>query len=221
MTPISVSAYQALIAESRVIERDAYGEKVLVGADGTFIKIFRTKKVFSTAVIKPYAVRFRDNTTKLTRLGIPTVRVHSVSYCADNRRHLVAYSPLPGETLRQVLRQKAVLEPLIKCFASFLAELHRRGVYFRSIHFGNVIVQPETDALGLIDVADMRFRPWPLGLLARARNFRHFLRYREDVDFLRSFGFERFLDVYLDAAALDGQRRKIFRYLVGRTLRKL
>ena len=219
MTSISLSGYLDVIARSRVIERDAYGEKVLVSPDGGFVKVFRAKKRFSTAVIRPYAVRFRDNTEKLARLGIPTVQVCSLVYCPENRRHLVAYRPLPGDTLRQVLRDGGDPDPLLMRFVRLLAELHRSGVYFRSIHFGNVIVQPGSDALGLIDIADMRIRPRPLGAQARARNFRHFLRYRDDVRCLERFGLDRFLGAYLDASGLVGWRREAFLYCVGRVLK--
>lgn len=216
---IALSSYNMIISQSEVIERDAYGEKVLIAPDGNFIKIFRTKKLLSTAIFRPYALRFRSNAEKLARLGIPTVQVHSVSYCPENRRHLVAYRPLAGDTLRAVLREGGDVDLLLKRFARFLAELHRRGVFFRSIHFGNVIVPPESGEFGLIDVADMRIRPRPLGAMARARNFRHFLRYSEDVRALEAFGLEHFLDIYLETADLRGWRRVLFQRLAERTLR--
>lgn len=217
---ISLAEYQTLVAQSQVIERDHYGEKVLIAPDGSFIKIFRTKKLLSTAIFRPYALRFRSNAEKLARLGISTVQVHSVSYCPENRRHLVEYRPLAGETLRAVLREGGEVVPLLARFARFLAELHRRGVFFRSIHFGNIIVQPESGEFGLIDIADMRIRSRPLGAVARARNFRHFLRYPEDVRALAAFGFDRFLEIYLEAADLRGWRQRLFQPLAERTLRK-
>jgi hypothetical protein len=216
---LSLAEYQALVAQSQVIERDHYGEKVLIAPDGNFIKIFRSKKTFSTAALKPYALRFWSNAEQLARLGIATVQVHSVSYCPENRRHLVEYRPLAGETLRAVLREGGDPAVLLTRFARFLAELHRRGVYFRSIHFGNVIIQLDSDEPGLIDVADMRIRSRPLGAMARTRNFRHFLRYPEDVRALEAFGLERFLNIYLETADLHGWRRMLFQRLAERTLR--
>jgi len=219
MTDISLSTYQTLVAQSKIIERDHYGEKVLIAPDGNYIKIFRTKKLLSTAIFRPYALRFRSSAEKLARLGIPTVQVHSVSYCPENRRHLVEYRPLAGATLRAVLREGGDAEVLMARFARFLAELHRCGVYFRSIHFGNVIIQPDSNEPGLIDIADMRIRRRPLGAGARARNLRHFLRYGEDVHALEAFGLARFLEIYLEAADLRGWRRLLFRRLAERTLR--
>lgn len=220
MIVISGSAYHSLIEQSQVIERDHYGEKVLIAPDGNFIKIFRTKKLLSTAIFRPYALRFQSNAEKLASLGIPTVQVCSVSYCPENRRHLVTYRPLPGETLRAALRTGEGQDDLLAAFARFLAKLHRRGIYFRSIHFGNVIIQPDSNEPGLIDIADMRIRRRPLGASARARNFRHFLRYREDVHALEAFGLARFLEIYLEDADLRGWQRLLFRRLAARTLRK-
>jgi hypothetical protein len=147
MSKITLSSYDSLIDRSIVIERDAYGEKVLVTPDGHYIKIFRTKKRLSTAAIRPYALRFQSNAEKLACLGIPTVQVHSVSYCPENRRHLVTYRPLPGETLRAALKKEEGQDGLLAGFARFLAKLHRRGIYFRSIHFGNVSVMSSSSPI--------------------------------------------------------------------------
>lgn len=216
---ITLSNYNSLIDRCKVIEQDAYGEKVLIAPAGNYIKIFRTKRLLSTAIFRPYALRFQSNAEKLARLAVPTVQVCSVSYCPGNRRHLVEYRPLSGETLRAVLREGGDAEVLLKRFARFLAALHDTGVYFRSIHFGNVIVQPDSEAFGLIDIADMRIRSRPLGAVARARNFRHFLRYPEDVRCLDFFGIDRFLNIYLEAATLSGWRRILFQRLAARALR--
>ena len=217
---ISLSFYNTIIDQFEVIERDAYGEKVLIAPDGHYIKIFRTKKRLSTAALCPYALRFCKNAETLARLGIPSVQVCSVSYCPENRRHLVTYRPLPGETLRAALKKREGQDGLLAGFARFLAKLHRRGIYFRSIHFGNVIVPTESGELGLIDIADMRIRRRPLGASARARNLRHFLRYREDVHALEAFGLARFLEIYLEDADLRGWQRLLFRRLAARTLSK-
>ena len=75
--------------------------------------------------------------------------------------------------------------------SSLFARLHDAGVYFRGLHFGNVIVDGEV-VRGLVDVTDVRFRPWPLGVSARARNFKPFLRYPEDRAILTAW--QRWLD---------------------------
>jgi hypothetical protein len=55
--------------------------------------------------------------------------------------------------------------------------------------------------------------------VASTRNFRHFLRYPEDVRALEAFGLERFLNFDLETAGLCGWRRRLFQRLAERTLR--
>ncbi|MOA52408.1 hypothetical protein D3C78_1757000 [compost metagenome] len=57
-----------------------------------------------------------------------------------------------------------------------IRSLHQSGIYFRSLHLGNIVVTPE-GKLGLIDVADMRFLRSPLSARLVKRNLQHFARY--------------------------------------------
>ena len=71
------------------------------------------------------------------------------------------YAPLPGSSLSQLAKQPdfswtTILPELI----GFVRELHRKGIYFRSLHLGNIILTPQ-GSLGLIDIADMRFLDRP------------------------------------------------------------
>lgn len=196
--------YRALVDRCQVIERDGFGEKVLQTPDGLMVKIFRRKRLLTTATVFPYALRFVRNVTLLAKRGVASVEVLDYACCSPLQRHLVTYRPLPGMTVRQAL-QCRVFDPseLLAAVSRFVAELHRKGIYFRSLHFGNIIVSPEGGQLGLIDVADMTIRPWPLGSRLRERNFRHMLRYREDTASVREFGWPRFVDFYLEAAHLS------------------
>jgi tRNA A-37 threonylcarbamoyl transferase component Bud32 len=203
--------YLTLVASATVLERDAHGAKVLALPGGEFVKLFRRKRWLSSALFFPYARRFIRNAARLARLGIPTVTVLDAAYCPAVRRHLVTYRPLPGMTLRQAL---AAAETdgmaLLREFAQFVALLHQRGVYFRSLHLGNVIVPDQGTGLGLIDVADMSISRSALPAGQRARNFRHMLRYREDVGYLKQFGSAWFLEQYFAAANLALPEQKLF-----------
>ena len=68
---------------------------------------------------------------------------------------------------------------LLEQLARFIAELHQAGVYFRSLHLGNVVLTPQ-GKLGLIDIADLSIQRWPLLGSQRLRNFRHMLRDARD-----------------------------------------
>lgn len=53
--------------------------------------------------------------------------------------------------------------------ADFVRTLFDRGIYFRSLHLGNIVRTPD-GTLGLIDITDIRTFPIPLPRLMRKRN---------------------------------------------------
>lgn len=175
---IDEAGLQQMLATGNVIEADANGPKVVILADGTFLKLFRVRNRWSLAWVYPYSRRFCDNAEGLRRLGYPTV---------DLQAHLqlgggvsgVLYRPLPGSTLRELIGRGLLDSPLCRQVGEFIARLHEDGVYFRSLHSGNIVLTPDND-LGLIDVADMRFLRGPLSSGMRRRNWRHLFRYAED-----------------------------------------
>lgn len=71
MQDLALSAYEALRAGAQVLEADKHGDKVLRLADGNFLKLFRRKRLISSAALYPYAQRFADNTATLQRLAVP------------------------------------------------------------------------------------------------------------------------------------------------------
>jgi hypothetical protein len=203
MKRIDQEIYEQLLASATVLERDGHGAKVLALADGSLIKVFRRKRWLSTALVFPYARRFVRNARRLAERGIVSVQVLDTAYCPTLARHLVTYRPLRGTTLRYALKgAEADHQGLLATFADFVADLHRKGVYFRSLHFGNVIVPPGGGRLGLIDVADLTFRGRALSSRLRVRNFTHMLRYAEDRAALQAYGWQKFIDNYLAAASL-------------------
>jgi hypothetical protein len=163
---LSARRYARLLAHARVIEADPHGPKVLRTPQGLVVKLFRRKRLLSSALWAPYALRFARNAVRLHALGIPSVHVRGVWHCPARRRHLVAYDFLPGVTLREL----GTRAPWRACGA-FIAVLHARGIYFRSLHAGNLVSLPG-GGFGLIDVADLRFARRPLTMRRRLRNFR-------------------------------------------------
>ncbi len=193
--------YQELAGGAKELERDAFGVKVLLRPDGRIIKLFRIKRLFSLAAIYPYSLRFRRNTERLRRRGISTVTVEQVFYCHAIRRHGVIYRLLQGDALADLLQAQPDRMDLLEKLAGYIALLHAKGIYFRSLHLGNVLLLENGD-LGLIDVADMRFSRGSLSVGERRRNFQHLFRRREHLVYYERFGRERFLAAYLDAAGL-------------------
>lgn len=178
--------YLALRAGAEVLEADPHGDKVLRLADGTLLKLFRRKRLLSSALWSPYAQRFADNAAALHKLGFIVPEVIGVYRVPEIARDLVHYVPVPGITLREAVR--AGLEParearLKAAFTRLVVDLHDKGVYFRSLHIGNVICLPD-DRLGLIDISDVRLHRRPLGPYWRARNLRRMQGIEAERDWL-------------------------------------
>ncbi|PCC97712.1 toluene tolerance protein [Halopseudomonas pelagia] len=181
MKKLSHDEFAAWSEAAKVLEEDRYGVKVLHLVDGTFLKLFRRKSWFSKTTLFPPAKRFAANAAELQRLGIRCPVVLGLYQMTDPYRSIVHYQPLEGITLRQLLNEQPTLEQieLFADLASFITTLHDLGVYFRSLHLGNIVKTPD-GALGLIDISDMRCLGKPLSKWMRRRNYQHLLRYEDD-----------------------------------------
>ena len=202
MKELSLEAYQQLVSTCEVLEQDGHGLKVLKTPEDLIVKIFRRKRLVSSALIKSYAERFVENARKLKDLGFITVDIVDLYYCKAIKRALVFYHPLPGETLRAALQNQEHNDELMERFIQLLARMHEKGVFFRSCHFNNIIVANSTDSLGLIDIADMKIRLHRLSIDRRIRNFRHLARYAIDRKSISAFGIDNFVDVYCNSCQL-------------------
>lgn len=203
MQRLSIEQLQKLIKDASVLEKDGLGPKVLHLKDGSFLKLFRKRRVFSSETIKPYAKRFADNAKTLQKLGFFAPSIIETYRVVDGvNGTAVHYAPLPGLTMRQVLEtaEPNTQRRLIQQFGQLLANLHEQGVYFRSIHLGNVLVLP-TAELGLIDVADMRIERAPLSLSKRQRNLKHMCRYKQDHNWLFNLNKEALQEGYSQFAS--------------------
>lgn len=207
MEKISSIQFEHLIEGAEVIEKDGFGLKVLDTHQGEMIKIFRRKRLFSTALLKPYAVRFADNAKQLASLDIPTIKVKKLLWCRDIQRHIVVYKRLDGKLLRDMLSQSTdVAENTFEKFGAFMATLHDKGVYFRSAHLKNILVLPNGE-LGLIDISDMQIKRCSLKMGLRLRNFVHILRYQEDKNLMKHH-IDDFMSGYVSASQIDDAKIK-------------
>ncbi|HEK0908358.1 TPA: toluene tolerance protein [Pseudomonas putida] len=176
---LSQPDFDQLTLGARVLEADSHGAKVYLLEDGNILKVFRRKRLISSALLRPYSQRFIDNAARLVQLGIPTLEVISHHKLDLPGRTAVLYRPLPGETLLQRSRlPEFSWNDYLPALIALIRHLHRSGIYFRSLHLGNVVVTPEQQ-LGLIDVADMRFLRPPLSARMVRRNVQHLANYIE------------------------------------------
>lgn len=164
-----------LSAGGEVLEADSFGPKVYKLANGLMLKIFRQRRFFSSATLIPYSRRFIKNAQRLQEYGIPTIHPLQHFRLPEKRTTAVVYSPLPGITIAQLVLAKKITEDTIREIARFIKELHGKGIYFRSLHIGNIIQTPDNQ-LGLIDIADMHFQRRALSRALSKRNFQHFKR---------------------------------------------
>ncbi|WP_448653236.1 O-antigen ligase family protein [Pseudomonas fluorescens] len=194
-------AFDALCNGAHVIEEDGLGPKVLRLEDGSFLKLFRARRWYTSGRFNPYSERFASNSEQLRRLGIASPPILNL-YSLHDGSSAVRYRPLPGLTLRQALQSldSSLRESLIERFGRFMAQLHERGVYFRSLHLGNVLLMDDGE-FGLIDVADMRIYPSALRNTLRQRNLKHMQRYPQDRNWLFEAHFEQLAKGYACVAS--------------------
>lgn len=169
--------YLAMREGAVVLEFDRFGDKVLRLSDGSMLKLFRRKRLLTSAALFPYARRFARNALTLARLGIPVPQVVAVGRIPELARDFVHYRPLAGSTLRQLAHSgldEAKQQQLRDQLTRFIVHLHDLGVYFRSLHIGNVVLTPD-GRFGLIDFSDLRVYPWSLGSYLRRCNMRRML----------------------------------------------
>ncbi|MCB1661043.1 MAG: toluene tolerance protein [Pseudomonadales bacterium] len=186
MKSLTSEQYQQLRAGAEVLSADGYGDKVLALSSGKIMKLFRRKRLISSALYLPYSRRFARNAMTLAKCGIPTITEIEELKIPSIQRTAVCYRPLEGPSLREIQEaQGGFSEEVVHLFGAFIGRLHELGVFFRSIHFGNIILTQQNE-FGLIDIADLRCYRKPLSLLLRCRNFKHTCRYPADRDAMYS-----------------------------------
>lgn len=213
MQKLSSSEYKNLVCQATPLSIEIVdgqiSHKVLQLPDRSIIKLFRIKRLLSSARIVSQAKRFKHNVERLQSHGIPTVELKAVYKIPSIARTAVHYRYLAGITLRDYCQKKALSPQWARRLGMFFVNLHQRGVYFRSIHFGNIVLTHD-NRIGLIDVLDMRFRRAPLTLGLRMRNLRHLFRYDSDIGSLSPIR-HSFIDVYCASANLSSHKERRLR----------
>ncbi|HUF62824.1 MAG TPA: hypothetical protein VMN36_12170 [Verrucomicrobiales bacterium] len=193
---VDPGAFSHWMTGASLIEEDGHGPKVYWLADDRMLKLFRIKRVWSSNLVSPYALRFARNAAELQKRGFGCVAVAEWGRIPHMRRQYVLYPRVRGRGLRELLVQSEGGEgAFLESFAHFFGRMHGAGIYFRSCHFGNVLLDDEAKFF-LIDVMDVSFAREQLSWSRRIRNFRHLLRYPGDGVWIRRFGLDRFLQGY-------------------------
>jgi len=182
MKSIGRDEFDTMVRDADVLLTDRDGPKVYRSPDGEIIKLLRIKRLMSSNLLLPHAERFARNAAKLAAAGFACPQVRMTARVPHLKRQLVVYRGLPGTSLRSALAaaDRPRTASLVHAAGAFIAELHERGVYFRSIHFGNILVASGEPRFALIDFLDLKMTGRPLSLQRRIRNGKPIFRYRED-----------------------------------------
>ncbi|TBW31991.1 toluene tolerance protein [Azotobacter chroococcum] len=196
MRIVSAQELEKWLESGRVLEKDARGPKVVALDDGRFLKIFHTRRHPLLARLQPAARRFCRNAGELGQRDIRTPQVIE-TFWLDRAAGLSGclYRPLPGISVEQLYRQEPQrITELLPALAGFIRHLHERGIYFRSLHLGNIIRMPDGQ-FGLIDILDLRCRQGALSAWQVKRNLGHLRRYLERRK-LTDFPFDALCELY-------------------------
>lgn len=201
MTTLSLAEYAELTKDAEIITEDFISEKVLRLHDGKILKLFRVKRWWSSALFYNYAKRFFDNAQKLAQQNIITVDVVRYIKIPHIKRTGVIYHPLSGVNIRDwATRHGHTLnKELIERLAQFITQLHNQGIYFRSLHLGNIILTTD-NKLGIIDIADLKIKKTALSGAWRLRNMKHLQRYSDDITLLQCGQNNVFVEAYVTSA---------------------
>lgn len=185
MNSLAIDEYKRLRHNAIVLADDEYGDKVLLLSDQSVLKLFRVKRLISSAVLYSPARRFAKNARKLKKLSIPTVSILHLYNIKAIKRTAVHYQQLEGHTVRDYIQSGNSSDSFYRQLGQFLAHLHELGIFFRSAHFGNIIFTSEK-TFGLIDISDMKIYKSPLNNNKRLRNLKHIFRVADDLKLVKN-----------------------------------
>lgn len=199
MRIVTANELQDWLSQGELLEKDSHGPKVVRLPSGTLLKIFRSRRNPLLARIRPDAKRFAERASRLQARGIRTPAIRECCWLErDKAVSACLYQPLAGQPLDRLFRDaRAEFDGLLPKLAAYILKLHRLGIYFRSLHLGNILLTPDGD-FGLIDFLDLRFKNRPLGRLLVRRNFRHLQRYLERRQ-VQAFPWEALMQHYEEA----------------------
>lgn len=196
MRIVTAQELESWLAGGKVLEKDARGPKVLALESGLFLKIFHTRRHPLLARLRPAAKRFANNALRLQSLGVAVPQVVELFWInRDIGLSGCLYEPLPGQSVEQIfINNPQQCIQLLGSLAAFIRHLHRQGIYFRSLHLGNILQLPSGD-YGLIDILDLQHERRPLNNWQIKRNFQHLRHYLKRKQ-LADFPLEQLLALY-------------------------
>lgn len=160
---------------------------------------------------------FIRNAACLKKKGIKTIEPLTWFWCSQKKYEVVTYTPLPGKTIYETIRDEKDWS-IMPSFASYVAFLHQKKIYFRAGHADNYLVQPNKQ-FALIDVDNTRF---VISLRRRAKNLAYIVDHanRNFRELFQRYSFSEFMETYLEAAKINKIKKKVVLFWVHKYLKK-
>jgi len=207
------SQLEEILASAQILYGDKSKPQLIVDASGMAYKFFHPpKKLISSKTFRPPAKRFIKNALELNKRGINAPIVEETLRGEHSKCLILKYAKLDGIDYREKISigHPAPLDSL----PSICADLHRKGVYFRAIHLGNILHQPNGQ-YALIDISDCQLSRGTLGAYKRARNIAHLITYSKDKTAFNQYSTPQFIEDYLCASGLHPLKQILFKRLLG------
>jgi len=177
-----------------VEKADDLGHRKTFQKKNEIIKIFNVRGYISSDFFNTYASRIIKNSIKLKEYEISSIEItNELAFQYNNRLSGVSYKYIPGKTYRDLGNK--ITKEMITDLAKYISIIYKKGIYFRAMHLGNILLHNKK--LFLIDIAKIHFYPWPLFIFTRARAFRRMIKYQDDIKHFGLINFKNLISEYM------------------------
>ena len=187
-----------------VEKADDLGHRKTFYKKNEIIKIFNVRGYISSGFFNTYASRIIKNSIKLKDHKISSIEItNELAFQYNNRLSGVSYKYIPGKTYRDLGNK--ITNEMITDLAKYISTIHKKGIYFRAMHLGNILLHNKK--LFLIDIAKIHFYPWPLFIFTRARAFRRMIKYKDDIEHFGLINYKNLVSEYMVSSKFNSFER--------------
>lgn len=187
-----------------VEKADDLGHRKTFHKKNEIIKIFNVRGYISSGFFNTYASRIIKNSIKLKEHKISSIEItNELAFQYNNRLSGVSYRYIPGKTYRDLGNK--ITKEMITDLAKYISIIHKKGIYFRAMHLGNILLHNKK--LFLIDIAKIHFYPWPLFIFTRARAFRRMIKYQDDIKHFGLMNYKNLISEYMVSSKFNSFER--------------
>ena len=187
-----------------VEKADDLGHRKTFHKKNEIIKIFNVRGYLSSGFFNTYASRIIKNSIRLKEHEIPSIEItNELAFQYNNRLSGVSYKYIPGKTYRDLGNK--ITKEMITDLAKYISIIHKKGIYFRAMHLGNILLHNKK--LFLIDIAKIHFYPWPLFIFTRARAFRRMIKYQDDIKNFGLINYKNLISEYMNSSKFNSNEK--------------